>query len=312
MQDSPLVSIVIPTYNHRRYICDAVDSALAQTYPNCEIIVVDDGSDDGTVTLLKSRYGESIRIIYQENRGLSAARNTGTRQSLGEFVNYCDADDKLLPTKVARCMDVFEQHPDAAAVYTDYEHVADDGETVLARPHPPLPSGDIFCDLLIGPLGNFIHEAAPLVRRAAVIEAGGFNENLRAAEDWDLWLRVAVRHPFVYLRDMLTLYRQRPDAMHTDPVRMAESRLHFIQLARCYPGRERCLDDAAYDVLEAGRHHHLAMVYWQQGRRTAARDHLRSAMKLNPSFMRRLTLLMTHVLSARAWQTLERMHTARS
>jgi glycosyltransferase involved in cell wall biosynthesis len=302
MTVNPLISIVIPTYNDKRYVCEAIESGLAQTYSPCEIIVVDDGSTDGTSELLAARYRDRIRYIYQENRGLSAARNTGTRQAQGEFINYCDADDILLPVKIARCLELFEQYPANAVIYTDYEHVAEDGKTLMPRPHPTLPSGDIFCDLLIGPLGNFIHEAAPLVRRAVILEAGSFNESLRAVEDWDMWLRIAAHHTFLYVPDRLTLYRQRPNAMHTDRLRMIEARLHMIQMARSYPGRGRCLDDTAYDRLEAGRHHVTGIAYWEAGRRADARRAFQAAIALDPdrAARRRLYILLSYIFPARA------------
>lgn len=305
----PLVSIVIPTYNHRQYVCDAVESALTQTYAPLEVIVVDDGSTDGTAALLAGCYGERIRVITQPNQGLSAARNTGIQSARGPLINFCDADDLLLPEKVARCYAVLSAHPEAAVVYTDYEHVAEDGRTILERPHPLLPSGDIFCELLLGPLGNFIHEAAPLVRRAALIEAGMFNTTLRAVEDWDLWVRVAARHPFIFLPERLTLYRQRADAMHRDRLRMARARLQFFQMARHYPGRARCLDDAAYDRLEASRQHVLAMTCWQLGRRAEARAALRAAIQLDPGHaaLRRLYLALSYVFPASVTQVVDRL-----
>lgn len=297
-QQAPLVSIVIPTYNHRRYVCDAVDSALAQTYPHCEVIVVDDGSTDGTSAMLHERYGDRIQVITQENRGLPAARNTGTRQAHGEYINYCDADDKLLPEKVARCLAAFEQHPEAGVVYTDYEQVAEDGHTIVPREHPELPSGDIFCELLTGPRGNFIQVAAPLVRRSAILEAGGFNEQMTNAQDWDMWVRLSTRLLFIYLPEPLTRYRLVPNAMHTNTLGMLRSRLQLFVAARDLPGRERCLDDEAYDQLVAGRYHALAMVYWREGQRAAAREALRAAIRLDPqhSRLRRLYIVLSYGL----------------
>jgi glycosyltransferase involved in cell wall biosynthesis len=311
MQDSelPLVSIVIPTYNHKRYVWQAVEAALAQTYPDCEVIVVDDGSTDSTGAMLRERYGERIRYVYQENRGLPAARNAGTQAARGEFINYCDADDQLLPLKVERCMAVFRRQPGVTLVYTDCNFVQEDGRTVIPRPHLVLPSGDVFCELLAGPLGNFVSECAPLIRRQAVLDVGGFNESLPAAEDWDLWLRLAARHTFAFVNEVLALYRMSPNAMHTDRLRMVAARLRVIQMARNYPGRERCLDDAAYDQLEAGRHHLLAMVYWAQGSRRAAREHFHAAIRLDPAHtaIRRLYMAMAVLFPARAATWVERV-----
>jgi glycosyltransferase involved in cell wall biosynthesis len=297
----PLVSIIIPTYNSARFIRDAVDSALAQTYPHCEIVVVDDGSTDGTQALLAEHYGERIRTLYQENRGASAARNTGIGAARGTLIQFCDADDQLWPEKVARGVAVFAQQPAITLLYTLCDHVEADGRTRIVTPHPPLPSGDVFCDLLNGPLGNFVVTSSVMARRDALLKAGCFNENLPVAEDWDLWLRLTASAPAAGLNELLVYYRQQPGGLHTDPVAMAEGRLKVIQLARDYPARRRCLDDAAYDRLEAARYHRLALANWRHGRRADARQAFRAAVRLDPrhATVRRLYVLLTYGLSAR-------------
>ncbi|MBN2304804.1 MAG: glycosyltransferase [Anaerolineae bacterium] len=306
--ESPLVSIIIPTYNHRDYVMQTVDSGLNQTYPAIEVIVVDDGSTDGTGTLLTERYGDRIRYVYQENQGVGAARNNGAQIARGEFVHFCDADDQLLPEKVARCMAVFRDQPEIALVYTQCHYVEPDGRTIIPREQPELPAGDVFCQLLHGPRGNFVPQCTPLIRRQAVLDVGGFSQQLRAAEDWDMWLRLAARYPFGVVNEPLALYRMLPNAMHTDPVRMATARLQVIQMARSYPNRARCLDDAAYDRLEASRHHVLAMALWEQDQRAKARHHLRAAIRLTPaeSSVRRVYVALSYGVPAAGARALVR------
>jgi glycosyltransferase involved in cell wall biosynthesis len=280
--DPALVSIVIPTYNSASFIGGAVDSCLAQTYPNCEIIVVDDGSTDGTRDLLAARYGERIRYLYQQNAGPSAARNCGIRAARGAFIQFCDADDQLLPSKIERCMEVFRREPDLGVVYTRYQHVEVDGKTPAPLADPPLLSGDIFCDLLLSN-GNAILTSATLVRREALLEAGLFDERLWCSEDWDLFLRLASRYAYASIDEVLLLYRWHEGSLTKEMYRMAQGRLITIQKARQYAGRERCLDAAAYDCLEAGRQHVLAMVCWRMGDRGGARRALREAIRLDPA-----------------------------
>jgi len=95
-----LVSIIIPSYNSRQWVCDAIDCSLQQTYPHCEVIVVDDGSTDGTAELLSTNYGDKIRYVYQENRGLSGSRNTGLRNARGDYIQFLDADDLIALDKL--------------------------------------------------------------------------------------------------------------------------------------------------------------------------------------------------------------------
>ncbi|NDJ76703.1 MAG: glycosyltransferase [Chloroflexi bacterium] len=293
----PLVSIIIPTYNDRRYVCDAVDSALAQIYPHCEIIVVDDGSTDGTANLLQERYGDQIRLICQENQGAAVARNTGLHAAQGEYIQLCDADDRLLPEKIARSLAVFQAQPETALVYTRYQPLESDGRTFVPVVIEPPPPDKLFCELL---QVNFVPHGTVLARRNVVLAVGGYNPELPPAEDWDLWLRLAAAgHRFAWVDEVLMLYRLRPGSLHTNTIRMSESRLKIVQLARHYPCRNDCMNDAAYDRFEAGRHHQLAMVYWQAGRRADARHSFRTALALDPSLQRRINMLLAHLFPAR-------------
>ncbi len=309
--DLPLVSVVIPAYNSAGYIGDAVDSCLAQTYPNCEIIVVDDGSTDDTSHLLKTRYGERIRYIYQDNAGPGAARNRGIEAARGTFVQFCDSDDQLLPSKIARCMEVFQEQPEVGVVYTNYDHVQPDGQTRLPIPTPALLSGDIFCDLLLSN-ANAILTSTAVVRRAALLEIGLFDEqrDIVCVEDWDLFLRLATRYPFASIDEALVLYRRHPDGLTANPYFSALGRLIVVQKARHYAGRDHCLDDAAYDRLEAGRHHVLAMTYWNMGRRADTRREFREAARLDAAHQRavRYNIILTYAFPARSQKLAMRLY----
>jgi glycosyltransferase involved in cell wall biosynthesis len=294
----PLVSVVIPAYNSRAYIGEAIDSCLAQTYPNCEIIVIDDGSTDDTADLVKSRYGDRIRYIYQGNAGPGAARNRGIEAARGAFIQLCDSDDLLLPQKIARCMEVFQQ-PEVGVVYTNYRYVQEDVRTPRDIPTPPLLSGEVFCDLLLSD-ANVILTSTTLIRRAALLEVGRFDErpDLRCAEDWDLFLRLAAKYQYASIDEELVFYRCRPGGVTANPYYSAIGRLITVQKARHYTGRERCLDDAAYDRLEAGRYHVMAVTYWRMGRRAEARREFREAIRLDPAHRkaRQFRILMTYGL----------------
>lgn len=307
MPSNPLVSIVIPTYNHRQYVTQTVDSCLGQTYRPIEVIVVDDGSTDGTGELLQERYGDRIRYIRQENQGPAVTRNTGTHAAQGEFIHYCDADDQLLPEKVERCARVLLAQPDVGLVYTHADYVEADGRTIIPREKPELPSGYVFCELLAGPAGNFVTQCTPLIRRQAVLDVGGFPEHIWSAEDWGLWVRLAARYKFAFINETLALYRVLPNAMHTKPLLMATARLQVVEMARHLPARADCFTDAEYDRFESGRHHQLAIVHWQLGQRAKAREAFRRAMELDPDHVpiRRLYTLFSYVLPVRSTRWVE-------
>lgn len=208
-----LVSIVIPTFNDRDWICDAVDSALAQSYEKCEVIVVDDGSTDGTEALLRSRYRGRIRYLHQPNRGLGAARNTGLAMASGEYVQFLDADDILLPSKVATHVRALEDDSRYSVVYSDFEFV--DGSDITARTPsgftPRYCSGNVLKNLLED---NFVVVHAALSRRADVQSVHGFDESLHACEDYDLWMRLAAAERlFLFTPEVLVLYRRRTGSM---------------------------------------------------------------------------------------------------
>lgn len=211
----PLVSIIIPAYNAERYVKEALDSALAQTYPNCEVIVVDDGSTDRTRTILESYMAEGkIRYIYQKNKGLAGARNVGIRAARGEYIALLDSDDILLPDKVREQVEALESHPSYGVCYCDILHFTDPpagragtAPRVFYHHRYNYPSGNILEPLLSV---QFINPLT-IVARAEVFERYGyFDEQLRRSEDWDLWLRWAYAGvEFFHLHKPLAHYRIR-------------------------------------------------------------------------------------------------------
>lgn len=184
-----LVSIIIPTYNCRQWISEAIDSALAQTYPDCEIIVVDDGSTDGTRELLREKYGDQIRYVYQENQGRSAARNHGLRLAQGKYIQFLDADDILMPEKVAYHTRFLEECPRYAAVYGRVQVFFDKNPTCKwdRCDESVYNSGNLLVQEIHHPMLTIM----TLVRREWLECVNGFDESLVRREDWDLWLRIA-------------------------------------------------------------------------------------------------------------------------
>ena len=230
---APLVSVVIPAFEARPWVEDTIDSVLAQTHPRVEIIVVDDGSTDGTGTFVRERYGADVACIRQENAGLAAARNAGLEVASGRYVQFLDADDLLLPQKIARHVEILEENPGADVVYCDFEYVNADGSHAAHELRPFFRAGRILRPLL---RRNFIVAHAPLSRLSALREVGGFDEHLRACEDYDLWLRLAADgRTFLFDDEVRVLYRRRSDSMSAHHVRQAASTAQVLRRAMRRP-----------------------------------------------------------------------------
>jgi hypothetical protein len=209
----PRVSVIIPTYNHARYVGQAIESVLGQTYGDIEVIVVDDGSTDDT-RMVVQRFGDRVRYVWQENRGLSGARNTGLREASGQVIALLDADDLYEPTFLCRIVMAFEANPNADAVYCGYRFVDASGNPLPQIERRVIPTQHLYRALLDG---NFLVPACMVARKRCYDECGEFDESLRGCEDWDMWLRFAKRYQVLGIRDVLVRYRVLPGSMSSDP-----------------------------------------------------------------------------------------------
>lgn len=282
MRNEALVSIIIPTYNRRQFVADAIESCLAQTYRNCEIIVVDDGSSDGTGRYLQERFGRGIHFIYQDNQGPGIARNRGIAAARGEFIHFLDADDQLHERKIEICLETFRQHPAVSVIYSHYQQVASDGATAVETGPFEQYSDDVFCELL-RQTGCRILTSSSMMRSAALRAVGGFADDVafRSAEDWDLFLRLAMRYRFHGINERLVYRRVHGGMISDDKLYGAYGRLKTIQNARHY-GWEGCMTREQFDQLEAARHHVYALYLWRAGNRAEARRHFLHAARLFP------------------------------
>jgi cellulose synthase/poly-beta-1,6-N-acetylglucosamine synthase-like glycosyltransferase len=282
MDATPAVSVVIPLYNLRAFVGETIESVLAQTLaPDAmEIVVIDDGSTDGGGEVV-ARYAPRVRCVRQENRGLSAARNAGVRATRAPFLTFLDADDRLLPEKLATQLDVFRDRPELGAVYGGWYYIDGAGARLPQRGRSA-HAGDLLPALL---LGNLMHPHTVLVRRDLVEAAGGFDETLTSLEDWDLWLRLArAGARWHYVDRPLAEYRLRPDAMHQDPGRMLENRLRVLA---------RVFDDPDLPAALAARrplayqnaHLEAACAFLRAGDRLAAARCFHAAVVARPALV---------------------------
>jgi len=180
------VSIVIPVFNHERFIQECVDSVLAQDYPELEVIVVDDGSTDATPAILGG-YGDRLRVLRQENSGAARALNRGLQAAHGDWVGWLSSDDAYLPGKIAAQLALAAARPAAGLLYTDWIMInAAGGE--LSRHVSDEPAATWALWRLL--LGNFINGSSVLLRRDVLLRHGAFDEGLRADVDGEMWLRL--------------------------------------------------------------------------------------------------------------------------
>jgi glycosyltransferase involved in cell wall biosynthesis len=202
MEALPRVSVVIPTFNRASLLREALDSVFAQTFTDYEVIVVDDGSTDGTPQMIE-RYNGRLRYIWQENRGPAEARNRGIAEARGEWIAFLDSDDMWHADKLARCMEYAGREPETAIVFHPMVEIDDAGNRVRGR-SKRARAGRIVDDLF----GHcFVHTPTVVVRRRVLDEVGGFDGSLTVCEDYQLWLRVATRFPFHMVSEPLAFRR---------------------------------------------------------------------------------------------------------
>ena len=185
-----LVSIIIPTYNAGKYIKETVDSALAQTYKNIEIIVVDDGSTDDTKNIL-APYIETgkVQYVFQQNKGLSGARNAGIKIAKGEYIALLDADDIFLPEKIEQQVNHLEKNPGCDVSYCDLYHFWDEEPDKLLKLNYKYYSGAEVLPRLLEK--SFIAPLTVVIRKSVFGRFGYFDENLKRSEDLDFYFRLA-------------------------------------------------------------------------------------------------------------------------
>ena len=228
-----LVSVIIPTFNRCHWVRDAVASVCAQRAASYEILVVDDGSVDGTAATLEAEFGDRIRVLRRaDNHGVAAARNLGVTKSRGTCIAFLDSDDLWLPGKLAAQTRFFADHAHADICQTE-EIWLRNGVRVNPRAYHRKPNGDIFEASLHRCL---VSPSAVMLRRSLFERSGGFDETLPACEDYDLWLRIA-RHTPVWRIDRPLVIKR---GGHTD------------QLSRRYWGMDRFRVATLARLLAAG------------------------------------------------------------
>jgi glycosyltransferase involved in cell wall biosynthesis len=291
-----LVSVVIATYNMGRYLPEAVQSVLAQSYRSVEVHIVDDGSTDETSAMVRQWEGNPrVRVHRQGNAGQARAKNRGVALSGGEFVAFLDADDVWLPQKLARQMPLFARRAETGVVYSDCERMDGEGR--------PLPSGSMALHrgrvsgaLLIE---NFVPFPTAVVRRECLERYGAFDESLRMGIDYELWLRLSAHVEFDFIAEPTARYRIWPGQMSKNYRERYESGIRIMRtfLERNPGAVRRSLERRAWAHTYTGRGD---VILWREKNRAAAlRDYLR-ALSFHPAYWPAWRSMLRSLVTTRA------------
>lgn len=294
----PKVSVVVPSYNYAHCLSQAIESVLSQTFRDFELIVVNDGSIDDTHAVVAS-YGDAIRYVRQENRGLPGARNTGIRVASGQYVAFLDPDDLWLPLKLERQVLLLDAQPEYGLVYCNSYFVdGNTGQICGTYYSDALRSGWILPDLFTE--GVFIGAATPIVRHKVLIEVGGYDESLKppthGPEDWDLYMRIASKYQIGVVREVLACYRLHLSSMmgtYPDYMQWYRGNLRVIdKISSTYPEKLLPLRDCAIGKVTLG----LAKAMIQAGQFEAIRRILRYSLSHNLLHPRNYWYLLASIL----------------
>lgn len=274
----PRISVVVPTYNQAQYLGKTIESVLAQRYRDYDLIVVDDGSTDGTRKIVEG-FGGRVRYLYQRNRREAAARNAGIRASNGEYVAFLDSDDLWLPNKLEVDFELLTSMPEAKMVYSNVAYIDERG-WIIGHRRERSPSGNVLRALV---LNNFIVVSSVMVRRECLEEVGGFNEDpeLSGSADWELWTRLAADSPIIFSGMGTVQYRIHAEKMMADPYRMKKAMLRAHELMFSNPSLRMKIENLKVKAL-SNIHVFGAVNFYSVGFGGECRIHLYDALKIWP------------------------------
>ena len=281
----PEISIVLPVFNGQTYLAETLASVAAQTHARAELIVIDDGSTDGSAALVAALCAQSsspilrnLQLIRQDNQGVAAARNRGVSAARGAWIAFLDQDDLWLPQKLSAQAQQVAEHSDAAWHHCAFTRFYADGREVC-KDNGSNDQRETLRRLVDGTL--FIPPAAAMVKRAAVAEAGGFDSSVVPSDDWDFFLKLALRHAPLYYGRCLTRFRSHAGStakaqqrrIYDAQVRVLER--HAPALAGMVPARALAYRRSTIEW-------HLGRDEERAGNRGAARSHYRAALRAQP------------------------------
>jgi glycosyltransferase involved in cell wall biosynthesis len=280
-KDAPTISVITATYNRADFIASSIESVLGQTFGDLEYLIMDDGSTDATEAVVEP-YLRDPRLSFrkQQNKGQAAACSAALEFARGEFVCFLDSDNRWKLDKLERQLPIMRSHPNVHVLYGDQEVIDENDNILPADQHKRMKrySGRILSTLL---RDNHVSFNTAMVRRTSLNAVGGFNSQLRAAPDYDLWLRLAARYEFLHVPEIYGQYRIMTNQMSSDKERRFKSNYDTLQrFFAAHPG-----------VVSATEERHVwSHFYWRRartralaGRRKDAFGDYLTALRLHPS-----------------------------
>lgn len=276
----PLVSVIIPAYNAENFLRNSIDSVINQSYPNIELIVVNDGSKDNTEKIALS-YGNKVRYFFQKNSGVSSALNRGINESKGDYIAWLSHDDCFLPSKIEKQIDSFKLNPKAHICYTDYNVIDDFGIHQGVMKLPYYSKEDFSFHLL---QAMFVCGSTVLIKKTCFFKENlFFSEDLKYAQDADLWMKLSLKYNYIHIDECLVNWRfhleqgsRNDSAMRIDKRRYLKNAVNFIGVKGFFSDDQNirnfealAFSKLAYTMLKCHREPNLAIslyfksiLYW--------------------------------------------------
>ncbi|MEH2023499.1 glycosyltransferase [Nostoc sp.] len=224
----PKISVIIPAYNSENTIKHTIQSVLNQTFSDLELIVINDGSQDSTLEVVTQIQDSRIKVFSYSNAGGNVSRNRGLHRAVGEFVSFLDADDLWTPDKLQSQLKALQENVTAKVAYSWTDYINANGQFILSGKRINV-NENVYEKLL---LNNFLENGSnPLICRKALITLGGFDESLNAAQDWDMWLRLASKFNFICVPSVQILYRISANSVSSNLVRQEKACLQVLERA---------------------------------------------------------------------------------
>jgi glycosyltransferase involved in cell wall biosynthesis len=280
----PLVSIITPVYNGEQFLLEAIESALAQTYQNFELLIVNDGSTDNSKAIITNYLNNTkIRYFEQQNAGVAAARNLALRNANGKYIGFLDQDDLWLPDKLSTQIRFLETNPEIAFVHSRQSYIQADGTPIAdyAKDWVSDLHGKCFIELF---KRNRIAVLTVLLRKDVIDEIGFFNETVSRVDDYELWLRICSKYPIGFQDEKLALYRCHDTNASHDHFKMEQAELTALEtFYNQNKGAFILIDNKTLKNRFCELHTEVANgFFWQKNNYNSALHHYLKALYFNP------------------------------